>query len=67
MPDDDRQNKIIRVGGVMATSSEHAEITDGRISPTLMARAGTGGNQLPLVAYQVYDARGHGGVVLYPP
>ena len=34
---------------VMATSSEHAEMTDGDISPTLLCRAGTGGNQLPIV------------------
>lgn len=34
---------------VIASSSEHAEITAGDISPTLMCRAGTGGNQLPIV------------------
>ena len=33
----------------MASSCVNAEITDGSISPTLMARAGTGGNQLPLL------------------
>ena len=43
----------IRVGGVLASSCPNAEITDGRISPTVMARAGTGGNQLPLVAYRI--------------
>lgn len=43
---------------VMASSAVNAEITDGTISPCLMARAGTGGNQLPLVA--CYDARGNG-------
>lgn len=37
--------------GVLASSAENAEITDGKISPCLMARAGTGGNQLHLVAY----------------
>ena len=36
--------------GVLASSAENAETTDGKISPCLMARAGTGGNQLPLVA-----------------
>ena len=45
--------------GVMASSAVNAEITDGKISPCLMARAGTGGNQLPLVAL-TYDARGNG-------
>lgn len=35
---------------VMASSAVNAEMTDGSISPCLMARAGTGGNQLPLVA-----------------
>lgn len=34
---------------VMASSNVNAEMTDGSISPCLMARAGTGGNQLPLV------------------
>lgn len=42
-----------KICGVLASSAEHAEITDGSVSPTLMARAGTGGNQLPLVAYEV--------------
>ena len=46
------KNKKIKVCGVLASSAEHAEITDGSIAPTLMARAGTGGNQLPLVAYE---------------
>ena len=36
--------------GVLASSAANAETTDGKISPCLMARAGTGGNQLPLVA-----------------
>ena len=44
----------------MASSADNAEITDGRISPTLLARAGTGGNNLPIVSYQVYDSRGNG-------
>ena len=35
---------------VMASSAVNAETTDGKISPCLMARAGTGGNQLPLIA-----------------
>lgn len=36
--------------GVLASSAEYAVTTDGKISPCLIARAGTGGNQLPLVA-----------------
>lgn len=48
------RNKIrIHVGGVLASSCRNAEVTDGRISPTIMARAGTGGNQLPMVAYRI--------------
>ena len=35
---------------VMATSHWNAPFTDGQLSPMLCARAGTGGNQLPLVA-----------------
>lgn len=55
---------IANVGCVLASSADHAEITDGTISPTLMARAGTGGNQLPLVVYemnemQVYAVENH--------
>lgn len=34
---------------VIASSAENAEMTNGDVSPCLMARAGTGGNQLPLV------------------
>ena len=34
---------------VMATSCWNAPFTDGTISPSLCARAGTGGNQLPLI------------------
>lgn len=36
--------------GALASSAVNAETTDGSISPCLMARAGTGGNQLPLIA-----------------
>lgn len=46
-------NLKIRMGGVLASSCANAEVTDGMISPTIMARAGTGGNQLPLVAYRI--------------
>lgn len=46
---------MIKVCGVLASSAEHAEITDGSIAPTLMARAGTGGNQLPLVALETIE------------
>ena len=45
--------------GCIASSAANAELTDGNISPCLMARAGTGGNQLPLVACS-YDARWNG-------
>lgn len=46
--------EIVRRGGwqptcVMATSCWNAPFTDGTISPALCARAGTGGNQLPLI------------------
>ena len=50
---------MINVGGVLASSADHAEITDGTVSPTLMARAGTGGNQLPLVAYEVQKVKAY--------
>lgn len=33
----------------LASTCEHAEMTDGKVAPCLMARAGTGGNQLPIV------------------
>ena len=36
--------------GVLASSAWNAPISDGKVSPCLLARAGTGGNQLPLVA-----------------
>ena len=49
-----------QVVAVMASSAVNAETTDGTIAPCLMARAGTGGNQLPLVAVKTYDARGNG-------
>ena len=42
-------NKAPKPVCVMATSHWNAPFTDGSISPTLCARAGTGGNQLPLV------------------
>ncbi len=44
---DDRERNCV---GVLASSCKNAEITDGGICPCLMARAGTGGNQLPLIA-----------------
>ena len=50
---------MINVCGVLASSADHAEITDGKVSPTLMARAGTGGNQLPLVAYEVQKVKAY--------
>ena len=34
---------------VLASIAPNAEMTDGSISPTLMARAGTGGGQLPIL------------------
>ena len=46
--------------GVLASSAVNAEYTDGSIAPCSMARAGTGGNQLPLVAVKSWDARGNG-------
>lgn len=33
----------------LASIAPNAEMTNGDISPTLMARAGTGGGQLPIV------------------
>lgn len=53
------KNETIKIGVVLASSAEHAEITDGSIAPTLMARAGTGGNQLPLVAYEVQKLKAY--------
>ena len=52
---------IVEPVGVLASSAVNAETTDGGISPCLMARAGTGGNQLPLVAYSVQDRAGKPG------
>ena len=37
------------VNCVLASSAVNAEMTGGDISPTLLSRAGTGGNQLPLI------------------
>ena len=51
---------VVQPVGVMASSAVNAEVTDGSISPCLMARAGTGGNQLPLVVVKSWDARGNG-------
>lgn len=41
----------------ISSTNSNAEITDGSIAPTLRARGGTGGGNIPLV---VYDARGNG-------
>lgn len=46
---------------VLASSCVNAEITDGSVSPTLMARAGTGGNQLPLLCLNDYGGDVWGG------
>lgn len=40
---------------VMATSHWNAPFTDGDISPTICARAGTGSNQLPLITLKRTD------------
>ena len=55
---------VIEPVGVLASSAVNAEITDGKISPFLMARAGTGGNQLPLVAvgFDMYNQQPTGNV-----
>lgn len=49
----DHNNRITDYSSVavMASSAANAEITTNGVSPCLLARAGTGGNQLPLVAY----------------
>ena len=39
-----------QVDACIASGAENAEITDGNISPSLLARAGTGGNNVPIVA-----------------
>lgn len=36
----------------IASIAPNAEKTDGSISPTLMARAGTGGGQLPIIVLE---------------
>ena len=36
----------------LASIAPNAERTDGSVSPTLMARAGTGGGQLPIIVYE---------------
>lgn len=41
---------------VLASIAPNAEMTDGSISPTLMARAGTGGGQLPILVLK-YEER----------
>ena len=38
--------------GVLASCAKNDEITNGDISPCLLARAGTGGNQLPIVGVE---------------
>ena len=43
---------------VLATSCYDAPITDGKVSPTLCARAGTGGNQLPLMVLMDKQKKG---------
>ena len=40
---------------VLASIAVNAETTDGTISPTLMARAGTGGGQLPILLLNEYN------------
>lgn len=39
----------VKIVMVLATIAPNAERTDGSISPTLLARAGTGGGQLPIL------------------
>lgn len=45
---------------VLASIAPNAERTDGSISPTLMARAGTGGGQLPIVILRGEDDESNG-------
>ena len=40
---------------VIASCAANAEITDGSVSPCLLARAGTGGNNMPSVAFKAYQ------------
>lgn len=42
-------SEVLVVELVMASIAPNAERTDGTTSPTLMARAGTGGGQLPIL------------------
>ena len=49
----------------IGATDAHAAITDGRHSPTLLARAGQGGGNVPLV-FTVYDARGNGSGSITP-
>lgn len=49
----------------IASTCANAEMTDGSISPSLLARAGTGGNQLPIICQRqgpdrVYQNTGRG-------
>lgn len=56
----DHQNRITdytAIVCVLASTCKNAEITDGTISPTLMARAGTGGNQLPIALIRKTENR----------
>jgi DNA (cytosine-5)-methyltransferase 1 len=46
------------VTNVLASSAVNAERTDGSISPSLMARAGTGGNQLPIISTMAIQRSG---------
>lgn len=48
---------------VLATTQINAERTDGSISPTICARAGTGGGQLPILILRT-DDKGSDNVVL---
>lgn len=41
---------------VLVSTSRNAEVTDGSISPTLLNRAGTGGNQLPIAVLKRIEA-----------
>ena len=50
---------------VLAGTSSRSNITDGQICPTLMARMGTGGGNIPMV-FTVYDARGNGNGQIIP-
>ena len=40
---------------VIASTCVNAEHTDGGVSPTICARAGIGGNQLPLIVLKKID------------